>query len=165
MQLPGAIKRNAGYFLLSGSVGIRWLDDQVERRAVMFPDGCEVTHVPRRQANDTEILGECDHRPVDKAQAQIRETAIDFHGSRELAESRRRVDESAARKILHERMHRAPFVSKKVVDLSEHETRNVTGARLIDRATEQPVVRRARNQVVEQRAGITDQRSCTTGCH
>lgn len=43
---------------LSRSVGIRWMDDQVEWAAVTQSNGREVAHVACHQATDAESLGE-----------------------------------------------------------------------------------------------------------
>ena len=55
----------------SGSVRIRWMDDQLERATVAQADRREVTHVARGQATDAESLGEHDDRSIHKPKAKV----------------------------------------------------------------------------------------------
>lgn len=99
----------------------------------MQPDGSEVTHVARRQATDSEGLGQRDHRSVDEPEAQIRETSVHLHCTCQLTRGRRRVGEGASREILPEQSHRATLTTEEVVELGQNEARDVTGAGLLDR--------------------------------
>ncbi len=71
----------------------------------------------------------------------------------------------AAREILDEFAHRVPLVAKEVVNLGEHQAGNVAGARLVDGVAKQPVIWRALDEIVEERARIADHRSRATGRH
>ena len=146
-------------------VGIRRLNHQVERAAVMQSNGGEVTHVARGQSTDPERLGKRYDRTIDEAQAQIREASVHFHRTRELTDGWRRVSEGAARDIPHEHLHRPALVAKDVVDLCEHETRNVTCACLVNGSAKEPMVWRALNEVVDKRTGVADKGSRATGRH
>src|ERR1700750_2872103 len=46
----------------SGSVRLRWMDDQLERATIAQADCREVAHVARGQTTDAESLGERDDR-------------------------------------------------------------------------------------------------------
>jgi len=146
-------------------VGIRRMNHQVERAAVTQSNGGEVTDVTRGQSTDAERLGKRYDRTIDEPQAQIREASVHFHRTRELADGWRRVSEGAARDIPHEHLHRPALVAKEVIDLCEHETRNVTCACLVNGSAKEPVVWRALNEVVDKRTGIADKRSRATGRH
>ncbi len=65
--------------LESGLVGIGRTNHQLEGAAVTQSNGCEVTHVARGQTTDAERLGERYNRPIDEAQANIREASVHFH--------------------------------------------------------------------------------------
>ena len=146
-------------------VGIRRMNHQIKRAAVTQSNGGKVTHVARGQSTDAERLGKRYDRTIDEAQAQIREASIHFHRTGELTDGWRRVSESAARDIPHEHLHRPALVAKEVVDLCQHETRNVTGACLVNGSAKEPVVWRALNEVVDKRTGIADKRCRATGRH
>lgn len=85
------------------------------------------TSIARNRATYAERFGRHD-RSVDQAQAEIREASIHFHRTRKLTNGRRCIGERAAGEIVHEHSHRPAFVAKEVVDLGEHEGRNVPGA-------------------------------------
>lgn len=141
------------------------MHDQFEPVASSESNGGEVTHVAGRESIDADRLGQRDDRGVDEAQAKIREASVHVHRTRELAEGWRRVGEGTARQILHERLHRCAFVAKEVVDLGEDESRNVARAGLVDDAAKAPVVWRALDEIVDERAGVADERGCATGGH
>jgi len=141
------------------------MDDEVERAAVTQSDGDKVTQVARRQTTDAERLGERYDRTIDEAQAEIGEALIHFHRTGELTERRRRVGEGASSEILHEHLHRAALVAKEIIDFGKHETGNVASACLVNGVAKQAVVWRALDEIIEQRAGVADQRSRATGRH
>ena len=78
-----AAGRENGRLLLlgleSGLVGIGRTNHQLEGAAVTQSNGCEVTHVARGQTTDAERLGERYNRPIDEAQAKIREASVHLH--------------------------------------------------------------------------------------
>jgi hypothetical protein len=56
--------------------------------------------------------------------------------------------------ILHEDLHRGSLVAKEVIDLSEHQARNVPSAGVVDGASKPLVVRRALDSMIEEGAGV-----------
>ena len=73
--------------------------------------------------------------------------------------------EGASSKILHERLHRPALVAKEIIDLGKHETGNVASSGLVDGVAKQAMVWRALDEIIEQRAGVADQRRRATGRH
>ncbi len=109
------------------------------------------------EATDAEMFSERHHGCIDEAQAEIAVAPVNLHRPRELIERRRRVGKCPTREVVHERVHRRPLVSKEVVDFRQHQTRNVASPRSVDGMSKALMVRRAFDDVVEQRAGIADQ--------
>ena len=71
----------------------------------------------------------------------------------------------APRAILHEDLHRGTFIAKKVVDLSKHQARDIAGAGAIDSVSEQRVIERALDEILDERPCIADQCRGTTCRH
>lgn len=138
---------------------------QLEGLATAKSDRRKVTHVTRREPTDAERLRECYNRCVDEAQAEVRESTVHFHRTCELAEGRRRVGEGTFRQILHERLHRLAFVTKKVVNLGENEAWDVASTRAIDGKPKEPVIWRLLDEIVEQRSRVADERCRSTTRH
>jgi len=141
------------------------MNDELERPAVPQSDGGEMTHIARGQTADAERLGQRNDRSVNEAQAEIRKTSIDFHRTRELADSWRRIGESASGDVMHEHLHRRPFVAQEVVDLGKHQARHITSPCPVNGIAEAPVIWRALDKVIDQRTGIADERGRATGRH
>jgi len=142
------------------------MHDQLEPATTCESNGGEVTHVAGRDSIDAEGFGQGDDRRVDEAKAEIGEPSVHVDRTRELAKGRRCVREGAAREILHERLHRRALAAKEVIDLGEDETRNIAGARLVDGVAKEPVVWCALDEIVDERAGVADERGCCpTGRH
>jgi len=141
------------------------LNHELEPTAIMESDRSEVTRVARRQSTNAQRLGQRHHRCVDEAQTEVAEAPVNFHGTRELPQRRRRIREGATGEILHERLHRLALIPKEVVDLGEHEAWNVSRTRLVDGVAKASVVWRAVNEVVDKRPGVTDDRRRATGRH
>ena len=141
------------------------MDDEFERTPIAEPDGDEMTHIACGDSTNPESFCQRNHRPIHQAEPKIRVTTVDFQGSRELALIGWSVDERAAGKILHERLHRPAFVAEEIIELGQYQAWHVASARPVDGAPEQTVVGCARDEVVEERASVADQRSRATGWH
>jgi hypothetical protein len=107
-----------------------------ERLTVTEANSAEVADVARGEATDTEQLGERHDRRVNQPQAEIGKESVHFHRARELTSGWRRIRKSSATEILHEHLHCLTLVAKEVVELGEHESRNVTSAGVVDRVSE-----------------------------
>ena len=137
-------------------IRIARMDDEVEGTAVTKPHGRKVADISRRESTDAKIFSEHDNRRVDKAEAKVVVSPVNFHSSRELIDRWRRIRERPAREVIHERIHRRPLAAQEIVKFCQHQSRNVPSACTIDRSSEPMVIRRALHKVVEQRAGIAD---------
>ena len=91
--------------------------------------------------DDAESLSKSDDRGVHKAETKVLVAPINLHRPRELIQRGLGVSKGAATNVLHERLHRPALVTKKVIDLSEHQSRNVTGTGLVDGVAKPPMVR------------------------
>ena len=134
------------------------MNDQLEGAPVAQPDGREVADISCREATDAEIFSERHKGGIDEAQAEMAVAPVNLHGPRELIERRRGVGKCPTREVVHERVHRRPLVAKEVIDFRQDQTRNVSRPRPVDSESKTLMVRRAFDDVVEQRAGIADQR-------
>jgi len=141
------------------------MNNQLERTSVAESNSREVTHVACCQTMDAEHLGERHDRTIHQAEAEIGETPVHFHGSCELTGGWRRVREGAASEILHERLHRPALFAKEIVDLGEHEARDVPGPCPVNGVPKLLVVRRALDQIVDERSCVANERSRATGRH
>src|SRR6266702_2132765 len=134
------------------------LDDELEALPAPQRDGSEVAHVARGDAMNAELLGQRDDRRIDEPQAEVDVLAIDLHGAGECSEGRRGIRERAAREISHERGHRRPLVPEEVIHLGEHQPRDVACARGIDGLAKGGVVWRLRDEIIDERAGVAEER-------
>ena len=57
------------------------------------------------------------------------------------------------------------FIAQEVVDFGEHETWNIASPRPVNGIAEAPVIRRALDKIVDQGAGIADERGSATDRH
>ena len=62
-------------------------------------------------------------------------------------------------------MHRLALVAKEVVDFGEHETRHEAGTGLVNRISEESVVGRTLDEIVDERSGVANQRGGAIGRH
>ena len=147
------------------AIGIVGVNDELERASVAQPNGREVPNVSRRQATNAEIFSEHHDRRVDEAQAKVVVSPVNVHRAGELIERRCCVRERTTRKIIHERLHRRPLVTKEIIDLRQHQPWNVPRPRSIDGAPEVLMIWHVFDEVVEERAGIADQSRGATAGH
>jgi len=122
-------------------------------------------NVPRREAADAEIFGEHYHRRIYQAEMEISVAPIDFHGPLETVERRWSISECPSCEVVHEDIHGRALVAQEVIELRQHQARNLARARQVDRVAKAPVVRRTFHKVVEQRAGVADQGGRATDGH
>ena len=138
---------------------------QLKRAAITKSNGRKVADVARRQPADAERFRECHDRAIHQAEGEIGELSVDSHRTSELARGRRCVGEGAAGEILHEHLHRPALIAKEVVDFRQDETWNETGPCLVNRSAKRLVVRRALDEVVDERSGVANEGRGATGGH
>ena len=146
-------------------VGHGRMNHQFKRVSVTQSNGREVTHIARGQTTNAERLGERHDRTIDEAKAEIPEASVHIHRTRKLTDGWRRVRERATSEILHERVHRSALVAQEVVDLGEHQTRNIASACLVNGLAKPLVVGRALYHVVDEGPGVANERRPATGRH
>ena len=131
--------------------------DQLEPATSAQFDGAEVANVASGETVDAKLLGQRDDRSIHQTQTMARIPTVNLHGALQQPRGRGRVREGASQEVSHESAHGAALFAKEVINLGEHQARDVARSGVIDCFAKSGVIRRPQHEVVQQSAGVAEQ--------
>ena len=139
------------------------MDNELEPHPAAQMNRGEVSNIARRDPRHAERLRERGDGRVHEPEAETLVAAIDLESAKEQRKCRCRVGEGSARDVSHKLGHRPTLAPQEIVHLGENKPGNVACARAVDRLPEGEVIGCARDEIVKQRPGVTDERRSAHG--